>query len=70
MIAAGYAGDMSEELCNDLLDDIDFHFNKVKCLKIEQMHPQLNKMVEEEMKGIVIAAEWMYHPYHFEMYQS
>jgi len=52
MIAAGYAGDMSEELCNDLLDDIDFHFNKVKCLKIEQMHPQLNKMVEEEMKGI------------------
>lgn len=51
MIAAGYAGDMSEDLCNDLLDDIDFHFNKVKCRKIEQMLPQLNKMVEEEIKG-------------------
>ena len=51
MIAAGYAGDMSEDLCNDLLDDIDFHFNKVRCLKIEQKLPQLNKMVEEEIKG-------------------
>ena len=51
MVAAGYAGDMSEDLCNDLLDDIDFHFNKVMCLKIEQMLPQLNKMVEEEIKG-------------------
>ena len=29
MIAAGYASDMSEDLLNDLLDDIDFHFNKV-----------------------------------------
>lgn len=54
MIAAGHAGDMSEDLCNDLLDDIDFHFNKVRCRKIEQMLPQLNKMVEEEIK--VIAA--------------
>ena len=53
MIAAGYVGDMSEDLCNDLLDDIDFHFNKVKCRKIEQMLPQLNKMVEEEIKGFV-----------------
>ena len=52
MIAAGYAGDMSEDLCNDLLDDIDFYFNKVKCLKIEKILPQLNKMVEEEIKGI------------------
>ena len=51
MIAAGYAGDMSEDLCNDLLDDIDFQYNKVRCRKIEQMLPQLNKMVEEEIKG-------------------
>ena len=36
----------------DLLDDIDFHFNKVRCRKIEQILPQLNKMVEEEIKGI------------------
>ena len=52
MIAAGYAGDMSKDLCNDLLNDIDFHFNKVRCRKIEQMIPQLNKMVEEEIRGI------------------
>ncbi len=51
MIAAGYVGDLPEDLCNDLLDDIDFHFNKVRCRKIEQMLPQLNKMVEEEIKG-------------------
>ena len=53
MVAAGYGGDMPEALCYDLLDDIDFHFNKVKCRKIEQMLPQLNKMVEEEIKGFV-----------------
>ena len=52
MIVAGYAGDMSEDLCNDFLDDIDFHFNKVRCRKIEQMLPQLNKMVKKEIKGI------------------
>lgn len=52
MIAAGYAGDMSEDLCNDLLYDIDFQYNKVRCRKIEQMLPQLNKMVEEEIKGL------------------
>ena len=54
MVAAGYAGDMPEGLCYDLLDDIDFHFNKVKCRKIEQMLPQLNKMVEEEIKGMLV----------------
>ena len=37
---------MDEELCNELLDDIDYYFNKVKCRKIEQMMPQLMKMVE------------------------
>ena len=52
MIAAGYTGDMSEDLCNDLIDDIDFHHNKVWCRKFEQMLPQLHKMVEEEIKGI------------------
>ena len=52
MVAAGYAGDMDEELCNELLDDIDYHFNKVKCRKIEQMMPQLMKMVESEMEGM------------------
>ena len=28
------------------------NFDKVKCRKIEQILPQLNKMVEEEIKGI------------------
>lgn len=49
VVAGGYGGDMPEELCNELLDDIDYHFNKVKCRKIEAMLPKLKKMVEEEM---------------------
>jgi len=52
LVAAGYAGDMPEDLCNELLDDIDYHFNKVKCRKIEAMMPQLMKMVEREMEGM------------------
>ena len=52
LVAAGYAGDMDEELCNELLDDFDYHFNKVKCRKIEMMMPQLMKMVESEMEGM------------------
>lgn len=50
VVAAGYSGDMDEELCNELLDDMDFHYNKVKCRKIEQMLPKLMKMVEGEMR--------------------
>ena len=49
VVAAGYDGDMDEELCNELLDDMDFHYNKVKCRKIEGMLPKLMKMVEGEM---------------------
>ena len=52
VVAAGYAGDMDDELANELLDDIDYHFNKVKCRKIEQMLPKLMKMVESEMEGM------------------
>ncbi len=52
LVAAGYAGDMDEELANELLDDIDYHFNKVKCRKIEGMLPKLMKMVEGEVKGM------------------
>lgn len=52
MVAAGYAGDMDEELCNELLDDMDFHYNKVKCRKIEGMLPKLMKMVEGEMRSM------------------
>lgn len=50
VVAAGYGGDMDEESCNELLDDMDFYFNKVKCRKIEGMLPKLMQMVEGEMK--------------------
>ena len=50
MVAAGYAGDMPENLANELLDDIDYHFDKVKCRKIEQIMPVLMKMAEREME--------------------
>ena len=52
VVAAGYGGDMDEDLCNELLDDMDFHYNKVKCRKIEGMLPKLMKMVEGEMKSM------------------
>ena len=52
VVAAGYGGDMDEELANALLDDMDFHYKKVKCLKIELMMPKLMKMMEGEMKGM------------------
>ena len=53
VVAAGYGGDMDEELCNELLDDMDFdRYGKVKCPKIEGMLPKLMKMVEGEMKSM------------------
>ena len=53
VVAAGYGGDMDEELANELLDDMDFdRYGKVKCPKIEQMLPKLMKMVEGEMEGV------------------
>ena len=51
IVAAGFGGDMDEELANEQLDDMDFHYNKVKCRKIEVMMPKLMKMVEGEMKS-------------------
>ena len=52
LVAAGYAGDMPEDLCNELLDNIDYSFNKVKCRKNEGMMPRLMEMVESEMEGM------------------
>ena len=49
VVAAGYGGDMPEPLANEVLDDMDFHYNKVKCHKIELLLPRLNQMVTEEM---------------------
>ena len=48
VVAGGYGGDMPESLCNELLDDMDFHYNKVKCRKIERMLPVLRQMVIQE----------------------
>ena len=48
VVAGGYGGDMPESLCNELLDDMDFYYNKVKCRKIERMLPALSKMVIKE----------------------
>ena len=53
VVAAGYGGDMDEELANALLEDIDFdRYGKVKCQKIEGMLPKLMKMVEGEVKSM------------------
>ena len=52
VVAAGFGGDMPEELATILIDDIDYHYNKVKCRKIEGMLPKLMKMVEREMEGM------------------
>lgn len=52
IVACGYGGDMPEALAYDLLDDMDFYYNKVKCRKIEQLLPSLTKLVIEEQKDI------------------
>ena len=51
VVACGYGGEMSESLCNELLDDIDFYYNKVKCRKIERMLPALSKLVIGEQNN-------------------
>ena len=48
IVAVGYGGDMDEEMANEILDDMDFVGNRVKCRKIEGMMPRLMKMVEGE----------------------
>ena len=53
VVAAGFGGDMPEELANELLDDIDYHYNKVKCRQIELIMPKLMKMVEGKMVAMV-----------------
>ena len=50
IVAGGYGGNMPEDQAYDLLDDIDFYYNKVKCRKIEKLLPVLNKLVIEEQK--------------------
>ena len=50
IVAGGYGGDMPEDQAYNLLDDIDFYYNKVKCRKIEKLLPVLNKLVIQEQK--------------------
>ena len=53
VVAAGYGGDMDEELANELLDDMDFdRYGKVKCRKIEGIQLKLMKMVEGEVRSM------------------
>lgn len=49
VVACGYGGDMPEVLVDELLDDMDFEYNKVRCRKIDQLLPRLRRMVEEEL---------------------
>ena len=51
VVAGGYGGDMPEDQANELLDDMDFHYNKVKCRKVERLLPTLNKLVVEEQQA-------------------
>ncbi len=51
VVAGGYGGDMADDKANELLDDIDFYYNKVKCRKIEQILPTLNKLVIAEQQS-------------------
>ena len=52
VVAAGFGGDMPKELADILLDDIDYHYNNVKCRQIELIMPKLMKMVEGEMRSL------------------
>lgn len=54
IVSSGYGGDMPDSLADEILDDMDFHFNHVKCRKIEQMLPQLNNLVEAEMQDCIL----------------
>lgn len=50
VVTAGYGGDMPDEEAWELLDDMDFEQNKIRCRKMEQMLPLLKKWVNEEMR--------------------
>ena len=53
MIAAGYAGDMSEDLCNDLLDDIDFHFNKAGAARLNRCSLNYTRWLRKRLRGLL-----------------
>ncbi len=51
VVAGGYGGDMPDDAADELLDDIDFVYNKVKCRAIECLLPTLNRLVVEEQQA-------------------
>jgi hypothetical protein len=55
LVAAGYGGDMPEEFATILIDDIDYHYNKVKCRQIELIVRKLMKMGEGEMLSMELS---------------
>ena len=52
VVSTGFGGDMPDGLADELLDDIDLYYNKFRCRKIEQIRPQLNELVAEELRYI------------------
>lgn len=48
IVAGGNGGDMPDDLADEILDDMDFYYNKVRCREIERLLPVLNKLVVEE----------------------
>ena len=52
IVAVGYGGDMPDDQAYELLDDMDFRYNKVYCHRIEQMLPRLQKLVDEEQGSL------------------
>ena len=52
IVVAGYGGDMPQTQVDELLDDIDFLHNRVKCRKVETLLPMLNGMVAAEQQAL------------------
>lgn len=52
IVAGGNGGDMPDDLADEILDDMDFYYNKVRCRKIERLLPVLNKLVIMERHAL------------------
>lgn len=52
IVAGGNGGDMPDDLADEILDDMDFYYYKVRCRKIERLLPVLNKLVIMEKHAL------------------
>lgn len=52
IVAAGYGGNMATDQAYELLDAIDFRYNKVYCHRIERMLPLLQKLADKELENL------------------